>query len=163
LARKDHAPGGFVAVAPRVVVEFIIERHWQVVHELKGKDWGEDDCVGGVIEELIDVVGGVCNQIRKSSLDANGSERCIQRGLAIRDAAMNSVPGISEWQLRATAEQKKLRAPVAMAKDIGVDDVSCDRSHGVLRKFGSSAAGTVGFTMKAKERTAEGPLHLLCG
>jgi hypothetical protein len=45
-----------------------------------------------------------------------------------------------------------LCAPVPMSKDIGIDDVGCDRSHAVLRVPGIPGSRTVGFTTKSKQR-----------
>ena len=43
------------------------------------------------------------------------------------------MPGVAEWQLGAAAKQQELRAAMAMSKDIGIDDIGCDRSHAILQ------------------------------
>lgn len=140
LASEDETSSGFVAVAPSVVVEFVVERDWHFVDELKREDRSEDDGVGGVIEELVDVVSGIGFEIGEASLDANRAPCGFERRFTIGDTTVDAVPGAAQRKIRAPAKQKELRATEAMAKDVGVDDVSCDRSHAALQVAAVSLA-----------------------
>lgn len=129
LSGEDEATSGFVAIAPGVVVELIVEGDGLIFYQLECEDGSKHDGVGGVVKELIDVVGGERDQVREASLDTDRAASRFESGFVLGDAPVDAVPRITEGELGTSLKQQKLRTSVAMAKDIGIDDVGCDRSH----------------------------------